>query len=221
MQVLNATPNISNTTKTNSSLCSILNTPSKNSSFIKSSSESDTVSFGRRRESDDIEEERETRPRRKSAGKKFFRGTVGILAALGLTAGGIQAHNAGIALLAQRALEDAFRENPKNIATCFINTFVSNEEGFGADTMHFEQSGESIINPFEIKSWDDSFPGPQSTVTYDFADGAFSSASLDIDGDGSPEITVTTDEDGDIVISYDYDSDGKIDTIETLQQKDK
>ncbi len=183
--------------------------------------QADTVSFGRRRDDDeDDTAERSERPRRRGrAGKRIFKGALGIVAALGLASGGIQGYNAGSAFLAQRELAEAFRDNPKKVALAFVDTFASGDNGFGANDMHFEYLESGFVNPFVIQDWSESMLGPDSRVALDFADGVFSSASLDIDGDKHPEITVTTDEDGKLVISYDYDSDGTVDTIETLAKE--
>lgn len=184
----------------------------------------DTVSFGsRKKEDEETEEESIKRPRRrkKGEGRKIFKGAAGIAAALGLVSGGIQGYNATAAVLAQRELEQAFKNNPKNVALAFIDTFASGDKTFGADGMHFEYLEKANTNPFAIQNWDDSKIGPNSVVALDFADGVFSSASFDIDGDKHPEIIVTTDKDNKLVISYDYDSDGNIDTTEVPLQKEK
>lgn len=216
MRILNVSPK---SLKSNSSANKAFGAH-KNISSPKLLNQADTVTFGRRRDDEEGEEAPE-RPRRKrrGAGRIFFKGAVGIVAALGLASAGVQGYNAGSAILAQKELSDAFKNNPKNVAVAFAETFASGDNGFGSGDMHFEYTENATVNPFIIKNQNDSMLGPDSIVALDFADGVFSSASLDIDGDKHPEITVTTDEGGNLVISYDYDSDGKIDTVETLAKE--
>ena len=213
MQVLNISSNLQNAGPA-------LILAKKNNFSPKLQNRTDSVSFGRRREEDE-DEESSSRPRRKGFGGKIFKVIMGLLAALGLASGGVQGYNSANAALAQRNAMEAFRDNPKRVAIRFINKYAMGGDAFGDDYGHLEYSIDQTKNPFEIKNWSDSILGPDSVVGYEFLEGAFSSASLDIDGDKHPEIIVTLGEDGNYTISYDYDSDGEIDTIETLGEENE
>ena len=195
-------------------------TSRKNYSFGR-----DVLSFGKREDAAPADEsaaddEKETK---KSKGKKK-RHTVrmGLLSLAGtmlMGTGSVQIYNSGVSAVAQYRLNEAFRQNPKNVALQFVDFIAPG--GIDDGSLHFEYGGDSSLNPFEIKNLEESFLGADSVVSLDFKDGDFSSASLDIDGDEYPEIVVEVGEDNALKISYDYDSDGKTDTVEMLDMSDK
>ena len=195
-------------------------TSRKNYSFGR-----DVLSFGKREDAAPADESAadDDKGTKKSKGKKK-RHTVrmGLLPLAGtmlMGTGSVQIYIFGVSAVAQYRLNEAFRQNPKNVALQFVDFIAPG--GIDDGSLHFEYGGDSSLNPFEIKNLEESFLGADSVVSLDFKDGDFSSASLDIDGDEYPEIVVEVGEDNALKISYDYDSDGKTDTVEMLDMSDK
>lgn len=181
--------------------------------------QADTVSFGRRKK-EEGEEESSKKAKKECKGYTLPQAFAMLLAAsitfphfaTCLVNHASDARN-------QYELQNAFKNNPKSVAMEFVESFASGSGAIGTGSMHFEYSEDSTDKFYGAKKSSGSMLGPNSVVGFDFTNGVFSSASLDIDGDKHPEITVTTDEDGKLVISYDYDSDGTVDTIETLAKE--